>query len=253
MSHTQALLRRTGRIAVLTTALSLALAGGFASTASANGTSGDVTSPQPISKADANHGGANGQCPLGAYCSTRDGSASLNGSGTGKATGKPCAGCVGKADNKNPKGQMPNGSDKNAGYECDRNNGIGKGNPAHTSCTPPKTPVTPPGTPGTPGTPVTPGTPGTPGTPTVNVLGVTATAVTPATTPVVASSVLGVVAEAPVGVLGVVAEATNPLPAAAAAGEADTNGQLAVGGFAAFAALLAFGARFVLRRRHGVV
>jgi len=61
------------------------------------------------------------------------------------------------------------------------------------------------------------------------------------------------VAEAPVGVLGVEAKATNPLPAAAAAGEADTNGQLAVGGFAAFAALLAFGARFVLRRRHGVV
>ena len=34
----------------------------------------------------------------------------------GKATGKPCAGCVGKADNKNPKGQFfPNGTDHNKG------------------------------------------------------------------------------------------------------------------------------------------
>ena len=69
------------------------------------------------------------------YCSTRDGSPSMNGNGDGKATGKPCAGCVGKADNKNPKGQYPDGSDANNGYECDGNNGIGKSNPAHTGCT----------------------------------------------------------------------------------------------------------------------
>ena len=103
------------------------------------GTSGDPTKPQPNSNADNNPGGANGQCPGGPYCSTRDGSPSLNGNGNGKATGKPCAGCVGKADNKNPKGQKPNGSDHNAGYECDRNHGIGRSNPAHTGCvsTPP--------------------------------------------------------------------------------------------------------------------
>ena len=71
----------------------------------------------------------------GPYDSTRDGSASQNGKGDGKAAGKPCAGCVGKADNKNPAGQMPGGSDNNAGYECDRNRGVGQGNPAHTSCT----------------------------------------------------------------------------------------------------------------------
>lgn len=59
-----------------------------------------------------------------------------NGSGEGKATGKPCAGCVGKADDKSPKGQAADGSDKNKGYECDKNNGIGKGNPAHSSCSP---------------------------------------------------------------------------------------------------------------------
>jgi LPXTG-motif cell wall-anchored protein len=102
------------------------------------GTSGDVNSPQPISKADANAGGANGQCPGGPYCSTRDGSASANGNGGGKAVGKPCAGCVGKADNKNPQGQKPDASDHNAGYECDTNHGIAKTNPAHTGClTPP--------------------------------------------------------------------------------------------------------------------
>src|SRR5881398_3445295 len=64
------------------------------------GTSGDPTKPQPQSKADKNSGGANGQCPGGPYCSTRDGSPSKNGNGGGQAKGKPCAGCVGKADNK---------------------------------------------------------------------------------------------------------------------------------------------------------
>jgi hypothetical protein len=90
------------------------------------------TSPQPTSNADYSGNGANVHGP---YDSTRDGSASQNGKGDGKAGGKPCAGCVGKADNKNPAGQMPGGSDNNAGYECDRNQGVGQGNPAHTSCT----------------------------------------------------------------------------------------------------------------------
>src|SRR4051794_32923552 len=115
--------------------------GGSSDHSSGNaGTSGDPSQPQPVSNADKNPGGANGQCPGGPYCSTRDGSPSGNGNGGGKATGKPCAGCVGKADNKNPKGQMPNGSDHNAGYECDRNHGIGRTNPAHTGCkiTPPE-------------------------------------------------------------------------------------------------------------------
>jgi LPXTG-motif cell wall-anchored protein len=100
-------------------------------------TVGDVGQAQPLSNADKNSGGANGKCPGGPYCSTRDGSPSMNGNGNGQATGKPCAGCVGRADNKNPKGQMPNGTDHNKGYECDDNNGIGKTNPAHTGCTVP--------------------------------------------------------------------------------------------------------------------
>jgi hypothetical protein len=48
--------------------------------------------------------------------------------------GKPCDGCVGNADDKAPPGQMLDGSDRNAGYECDANKGVGKGNPAHTGC-----------------------------------------------------------------------------------------------------------------------
>ena len=71
----------------------------------------------------------------GSYDSTCDGSPSENGRGEGNANGQPCAGCVGNADDKNPPGQLPNGSDRNAGYECDRNQGVGQGNPAHSGCT----------------------------------------------------------------------------------------------------------------------
>jgi len=70
----------------------------------------------------------------GAYDETCDGSPSGNGNGGGLATGKPCAGCVGNADDKNPPGQASDGGDHNAGYECDRNHGVGRTNPAHTGC-----------------------------------------------------------------------------------------------------------------------
>jgi hypothetical protein len=89
-------------------------------------------------------GGANASGP---YDSTRDGSPSGNGNGTGGASGRPCAGCVGSADDKNPPGQLPGGGDPNAGYECDRNHGVGRSNPAHTGCrtgTPTGTPTAPP-------------------------------------------------------------------------------------------------------------
>ncbi|MCU1456527.1 MAG: hypothetical protein JWL73_619 [Actinomycetia bacterium] len=76
----------------------------------------------------------NGANQSGAYNSTCDGSASQNGNGNGNSN-KPCAGCVGNADNKNPPGQAPNGLDHNAGYECDRNQGVGQSNPAHSGCT----------------------------------------------------------------------------------------------------------------------
>lgn len=125
---------------------------GSAATPETGGSSGDANEdnvPQPQSNADKNKGGANGQCPGGPYCST-DGDESQNGNGKGKAVGKPCAGCVGKADNKNPQGQKPNGrGDGNNGYECDGNNGIGKTNPAHTGCAavPPPPPPAPPAPP----------------------------------------------------------------------------------------------------------
>src|SRR6476469_2569803 len=97
----------------------------------AAGTSGDVSQPQPPSNADDNGTGAN---TTGPYDSTRDGSPAGNGNDNGNATGQPCAGCVGKADNKNPPGQQPGPEDHNNGYECDGNNGIAKTNPAHTGC-----------------------------------------------------------------------------------------------------------------------
>lgn len=99
------------------------------------GTSGTCSSPQPPSTADQNNTGANDTSSSNPYASTRNGAPSDNGSDNGSATGEPCAGCVGRADNKNPQGQSPNGpTDRNNGYECDGNNGIGQTNPAHTGC-----------------------------------------------------------------------------------------------------------------------
>ncbi len=237
MSHTRPQLRRTGRIGLMVPALGLAIAIGVGNPAWATGS---ATSPQPVSKADATRGGANGQCPGGPYCSTRDGSPSLNGNGKGAAVGKPCAGCVGKADNKNPPGQMPNGSDHNNGYECDGNHGIGRSNPAHTGCTPVVTP--PNGGGGGGGT----GSGGGGGT------GSGGGGVTGGPTPVVNPVVSG----QPQTLGGLVSpeaasQLTHPLPTFAAAGEADTSGQLVAGGFAAFAAFLALGSGLVMRRRHG--
>lgn len=87
---------------------------------------------------DTGHGANQGD----AYDSTCDGSASENGNGGGDGGGKPCAGCVGNADDKNPPGQGPDGSDSNNGYECDGNGGVGKTNPAHTGCVTPTTTTT---------------------------------------------------------------------------------------------------------------
>ena len=87
----------------------------------------------------------NGANHSGAYDDTCDGSASQNGNGGGNANGKPCAGCVGNADEKNPPGQDPDGSDANSGYECDDNSGVGKTNPAHTGCASTSNPENPPG------------------------------------------------------------------------------------------------------------
>jgi hypothetical protein len=71
-----------------------------------------------------------------------DGSPSGNGNGNGQAVGKPAAGSVGNADDKAPKGQSPDGSDRNRGYECDSDHGVGRTNPAHTGCS--SSPAPPP-------------------------------------------------------------------------------------------------------------
>jgi hypothetical protein len=138
---------RAGGVAFVLVSASLAGSAMFASSAVADpgnseadsheqsgtaATVGPTTSPQPNSNADDNGHGAN--VGPGPYTSTRNGSASGNGSGNGLAIGEPCAGCVGKADNKNPPGQMPDSSDPNSGYECDLNHGVAQTNPAHTGC-----------------------------------------------------------------------------------------------------------------------
>ena len=64
-----------------------------------------------------------------------DGSQGMHGNG---GNGK-CAGCTGKADDKSPGGQYP--GDHNNGYECDHNNGVGKGNPAHSRCSASEPPI----------------------------------------------------------------------------------------------------------------
>jgi LPXTG-motif cell wall-anchored protein len=95
----------------------------------------------PYSSADGN--GANHSGPYDDTCVPAP---SGNGNGGGNAVGKPCAGCVGNADEKNPKGQYPGGGgshyagDNNNGYECDGNHGIARTNPAHTGCTTPPPP-----------------------------------------------------------------------------------------------------------------
>lgn len=74
---------------------------------------------------------ANGDC--GSYCPTPDDGHQGNGNA-------PQDGSVGNADDKNPPGQAPDGGDGNSGYECDKNPGVGDGNPAHTGCSPSPSP-----------------------------------------------------------------------------------------------------------------
>jgi hypothetical protein len=158
-------------------------------------TSAPATTAAPVTVASS---GANRDC--GAYCPSGVGLPSGNGNGGGAATGKPCAGCVGNADDKNPPGQANDGSDHNNGYECDGNHGVGRTNPAHSGCkttttvpkttttkvpntttTVPKTTTTVPKTTTTvPGTTTTVNPSTTPTTAPPNVLGATFTRTDPA-------------------------------------------------------------------------
>lgn len=108
---------------------------------------GSAKSDQTASQGSTNHScdgshhsdtghGANTDGPTNPYHNTCDEDvASANGKGGGAAKGRPAAGTVGNADDKNPRGQAPGPQDRNNGYECDGNQGIAKGNPAHTGCT----------------------------------------------------------------------------------------------------------------------
>ena len=109
-----------------------------------NGPGGQVCDGDPTGHSDTGNG-ANAGDNYDNTCDDTDSSvAAPNGAGDGQATGKPCEGCVGAADDKNPAGQADTGpTDANNGYECDQkgrgpnegNNGVGFGNPAHTGCT----------------------------------------------------------------------------------------------------------------------
>ncbi|MDQ3964445.1 MAG: hypothetical protein M3277_11125 [Actinomycetota bacterium] len=143
------------------------------STSGSSGRSSEADGSGASSQSGPTHGCAQaGQDPGNPYESTCDLSPSGNGNDRGGALGRPCAGCVGAADNKNPPGQFPDGSDHNNGYECDGNNGIGKGkdeqsrgNPAHTGCVRPLGPPPPPPNGRGPQGPRPPGPPGPPGPP----------------------------------------------------------------------------------------
>jgi LPXTG-motif cell wall-anchored protein len=94
---------------------------------------------------DTDHG-ANNDDGYQSTCDETDFGGNGQEDGPGNQTGKPCAGCVGNADDKNPPGQLPGPEDENSGYECDDNEGVGQGNPAHSGCTavPPPPPPPPP-------------------------------------------------------------------------------------------------------------
>jgi hypothetical protein len=139
-------------------------AGGTVETpdATVDGTSSDAAAPPPAGVVDAGSpdGGANSTSgpydPDPAHPELSGvGEPSGNGKSTDNNGNRPCAGCVGRADYKNPPGQLPDGSDHNKGYECDGNEGVGKMNPAHSGCAPSAPTVpTPPASSVTPPTPV---------------------------------------------------------------------------------------------------
>src|SRR5947207_1162858 len=129
--RTKASAYSTVMVALIAVMVGLAIPGALAGNADPSNKHdpSPAASPSPggHESTQAGHGcNQNGQGHGGSYDSTCDHSSSENGNGSGG--GKPCAGCVGNADNKDPKGHQPGGSDSNNGYECDGNNGISKGN-----------------------------------------------------------------------------------------------------------------------------
>lgn len=146
-----------------------------------NGSGGkSATAPgqaqKPQSQAPQSQGkGAN---TTGPYNPSGVGLPSGNGKSTDNNGKRPCAGCVGNADTKNPPGQLPGGHDANRGYECDANQGVGKTNPAHSGCSstttsPPQNPpqTNPPGKGTPPGKTTPPANPPAGSTPGPVVLG----------------------------------------------------------------------------------
>jgi hypothetical protein len=223
MLNTRTHLRATGRIAILSTALGLALVGGLASTASA-----DTQNPPKPSCAS---GSQAGWSP--------------------KETGNSQAGWSpkGTGDSQAVDHSQGSGSDKTA-KDCPPKHETAKPCPPKREkakeC-PPKHETAKP-------CPPKHETHKKHETPPVVTPAVVVSPAEAAVTPVVAKMVVAApVVAAPAVVVSPAEAAVNPLPTAAAAGQANTDGQLTAGGAAGLAAFLTLGAGFVLRRRHGEV
>jgi hypothetical protein len=108
---------------------SMCLAGGLALVLALGSVAPGAASP-----GNSQNGNGHGANQSGPYDPNGVGEPSGNGRSDSNNGNRPCAGCVGNADNKNPPGQLPGGSDPNRGYECDANQGVGKTNPAHSGC-----------------------------------------------------------------------------------------------------------------------
>ncbi|HVE75308.1 MAG TPA: hypothetical protein VND22_00910 [Actinomycetota bacterium] len=88
-----------------------------------------VCDGDPTGHSDTGHGANQG----GAYDNTCPEERPGNGTENNNSN-EPDAGAVGQADDKNPPGQAPDGTDHNNGYECDNNEGVAQTNPPHTGC-----------------------------------------------------------------------------------------------------------------------
>ena len=255
MSQVRAYLRKTVRIGILAVALGLALAGGIASPALAG--TGNLSSPQSTNNAEANFGTDKSGCRDLSSSGDCEGGDDNSGCRDFSSSGD----CEGGDDNSGCRDFSSSGDceggDDNSDCDSSRHYSSSDNCPPADDDPPPADDDPPPVVDDNDPPPVVDDNDPPPvvddGPPADN------------DTPVLdddpslvddnlpedgaisndQGQVLGTVLErAPAA-----AQSTNPLPTAAAAGEADTSGQLVAGGFTAFAGFLMLTAGFLRRRR----
>jgi hypothetical protein len=233
MSFGRTNLRATGRIAILSTALGLALVGGLASTASAN-TQNPTKSNCVCDSQAGGHSKGTGDSQAGW---SPKGSSDSQASKDSNANDSKAKDSQGSSDSKTAKPCPPK---RETAKPCPPKREKAK------DC-PPKHETAKP-------CPPKHETHKKHETPPVVTPAVVVSPAEAAVTPVVAKMVVAApVVVTPAVVVSPAEAAVNPLPTAAAAGQANTDGQLTAGGAAGLAAFLTLGAGFVLRRRHGEV